>query len=104
MNHIIDFSRNGQSLTINVGDTLTVMLQGDYSTGRAMTAWTFGDRFEFQPVLSLGTMEVSNALRRMEFSAQAVGAGVIALHEYYVLGIPGPSNVARRFRVEIKVA
>jgi len=102
-NHVIDFSHNGSSLTINAGDTLTVKLQGDYSTGRARTAWTFGDRFDFQPVLALGTMETSDALRRMEFSAQAVGEGVIALHEYYVLGIPGPSNVARRFHVKVNV-
>jgi|GEM_PF-2733165 len=102
-NHVVDFSRNGQSITINQGDTLTVLLQGDYSDGRAMTAWTFGDRFDFQPVLSLGTMEVSSARRRMEFSTQDGGDAVIALHEYYVLGFPGESNIRRRFRLQVRV-
>jgi hypothetical protein len=99
MKHFASKSFNGSTITITKGDTLTVVLH--YIAVR--TEWSFGDNFGYNKSLDLGTMEVKDGVRTMEFTAHSSGTVEISLELSSVLGFPGPSNVLDTYKLTVTV-
>ncbi|MBU6454119.1 MAG: hypothetical protein KGS72_20230 [Cyanobacteria bacterium REEB67] len=102
MNHIISKTSGGRSLTIAIGDTITVTLSYDDRQTR-LTAWTFADDFSFNACISLDLVDCKDGIRTMIFKAHTAGTIQVALHEFFVLGFD-QSFAANRFRLEVTVA
>jgi hypothetical protein len=99
MQHSVNSSHNGKSITIANGDTLIVSLP--YEPVR--TAWSFEDNFGFHPALDITTSETRNGRHTIEFAARQTGTVEINLTQSAVLGIPGPSSVTGKFKLTVTV-
>jgi hypothetical protein len=101
MNHFASSSFNGR-ITINKGDTLTVVLHYECRPGQ-LTAWSFGDNFGFNAALSLGSIETKAGVRTMLFTAHSVGTVEIALAKSSVYGVEGPSSNMGSYKLTVTV-
>jgi hypothetical protein len=101
MNHFASSAFNGR-ITINKGDTLTVVLHYASCPGQ-LTAWSFGDNFSFNAALSLGSIETKDGVRTMEFTAHSVGTVEIALTKSSVYGVAGPSSKMGSYKLAVTV-
>ena len=102
MNHTISKTADAKSLSIAIGDLLTITLPYD-DRQASLTAWTFADDFSFNACLSLDFINSRDGIRTMIFKAHTPGTIQISLHQFFVLGFAG-SNVTDHFRFDVTVA
>ena len=102
MNHIVSKTADGKSLTIAIGDTITITLPYDDRQTR-LTAWTFADNFSFNTCLSLDLVDCKDGIRTMIFKAHKAGQIAITMHQFFALGI-GESHITDNFNLNVVVA
>jgi len=102
MNHDVNKTANGTTLTIANGDTITLTLPYDIRQTRK-TSWSFGNNYRFNACLSLDAVDFKHGIRTMVFRAHKVGVIQLAMHKYWVLGIE-ENHVTDRFELAVTVA
>jgi predicted secreted protein len=99
MKHLLNTSHNGKSITVAIGDTLTLSLP--YEPVR--TSWSFEDNFGFHPALDMTGAETKGGVHTWEFTARQDGCVEISLTQSNVLAVQGPSSITATFWLIVTV-